>query len=115
MTSLFSSSPCVSLTLDSTQMLSMWDSSASPVIVCSGSAEVLAEAWRGAGAELGPGNVFRVTDGGAGREAFSGEGMEALRAVSGFRGLLEVPEQLSGLSSIFTVLLIMQDKEEEPP
>lgn len=84
----------------------------SPVAVCSGSVAVPAEAWSGPGAELGPGSTFRVTDVGVGREAFSGEGMDALRPTRGFMGVLL--EQLSGLSSIFTVLL-RQDSEEEPP
>lgn len=86
----------------------------SPVAVCSGSVAVPAEAWSGPGAELGPGGTFRVTDVGVGREAFSGEGMGALRPARGLMGVLELLEQLSGLSSIFTVLLT-QDSEEEPP
>lgn len=86
----------------------------SPVAVCSGSVAVPAEAWSGPGAELGPGSTFRGTDVGVGREAFSGEGMDPFRPTRGFMGVCELLEQLSGLSSIFTVLLRQDSEEEEP-
>lgn len=85
----------------------------SPVAACSSSVEALAEAWSGVGAELGPGPGFRATDRGAGREALSGEGREAFRVAGGFMVLFELPGLMSGLPSVFTVLLFTQ--EVEPP
>lgn len=65
-------------------------------------------AWSGVGAELGPGPGVGATDRGAGREAFSGDGREALSVAGGLWGLLELPGLLTGLSS---TLLFAQ----EPP
>lgn len=84
----------------------------SPVAVCSCSVDALGGARSGVGAELGPGPGVRATDRGAGREALSGGGREAFSVDGGFRGLLELLGLLSGLSSVFTVLLFTQ---EEPP
>lgn len=69
------------------------------------SASPVAEAWRGVGAELGPGPGFGATDRGAGREAFSGEGREDFRAAAGF------VERPSGLS----LVLVFREEELEPP
>lgn len=74
----------------------------------------LAEAWSGVGAELGPGPGFRATDRGAGREALNGEGREAFRVAGGFMVLFELLGLLSGLPSVFIVLLFTQE-EVEPP
>lgn len=86
----------------------------SPVAACSSSVEALAEAWSGVGAELGPGPGFRATDKGAGNEALSGEGREAFSVAGGFTVLFELPGLVSGLPSVFTVLLFTQ-QEVEPP
>lgn len=87
----------------------------SPVAVCSCSAEALGGARSGVGAELGPGPG--ATDRGAGRESLSGGGREAFSVAGGFRGFLELLGLLSGLSSVFSVLLFTQEEEEEeePP
>lgn len=85
--------------------------SLSPVVVCPCSVAALGRAWSGAGAELGPGPRVRATDRGAGREAFSRGGREALSAACGFRAFLELLGLLSGLCS---VLLFTQEAEEPP-
>lgn len=74
--------------------------------VFSCSVEALGGAWSGVGAELGPGPGVGATDRGAGREALSGDGREALSVAGSFRGLLELLGLLSGLSS---PLLFTQD------
>lgn len=54
-------------------------------------------AWSGAGAELGPGPRVRAADRGAGREAFSRGGREALSEACGFGAFLELLGLPSGL------------------
>lgn len=86
----------------------------SPVASCSCSVAALADAWSGVGAELGPGPGFRATERGAGREAVREEGKEAFRVAGGFTVFELLLLLLSGLPSVFTVLLFTHE-EVEPP
>ena len=83
--------------------------------VCPCSVEALAEAWRRVGTEFGSGPRVSTPDMGTGREAFSGEGREVFNVAGGFRVLFKLLGLLSGVSSIFSVLLFTTQEEEEPP
>lgn len=61
---------------------------------------------------------MRATDRGAGREAFSGGGRDALSVASGFKAFLELLGLMSGLCPILLFAQeeeVEEEAEEEPP